>query len=166
MFAGAALFHIKPGRPALHSSRPTIITHAYSLLRCNMADSSLLQRGVLHQRTAADLLGDLVLSDISIYFLSQLRDRKKWGFLKVVFEIKTNACVQCCSGRALTGSSGFWLTSWRGSSGRWSRRIRVNSLMNTASPSFARTATWKTKDPVRGVLQVDANQLQTNATAF
>lgn len=74
--------------------------------------------------------------------------------------------MQCCSGRALTGSSGFWLTSWRGSSGRWSRRIRVNSLMNTASPSFARTATWKTKDPVRGVLQVDANQLQTNATAF
>lgn len=47
-----------------------------------MADSSLLQRGVLHQRTAADLLGDLVLSDISIYFLSQLRSRKKWGVFK------------------------------------------------------------------------------------
>lgn len=45
----------------------------------------------------------------------------------------------------LTGSSGFWLLSCRGSSGRWSRRIRVNSLMNTASPSLAHTATWKMK---------------------
>lgn len=60
-----------------------------------------------------------------------------------MFAIKSDECF--FSDQALTGSSGFWTASWRGSSGRWSRRIRVNSLMNTASPSLAHTATWKTK---------------------
>lgn len=47
---------------------------------------------------------------------------------------------------ALTESSCLWPASGGFSSGSWSRRLRGNSLMKTASPSSARAATWDTDD--------------------
>lgn len=125
----------------------------HSLLRCNKADFSLLWCGVLHQHTATDLLADLVYREFQFISYLGWKGEKKLE----VLNLKSKPMRTVFSDEALTGSSGFWLTSWRGSSGRWSRRIRVNSLMNTASPSLAHTATWKTRIFfLGGVLQVNA----------
>lgn len=71
------------------------------------------------------------------------REKNKDGGICFMAAIKNNQHCVFIS-QALTVSSGFWPTSWRGSSGRWSRRISVYSRMNTASPSLAHVATWNT----------------------
>lgn len=140
--------HVSRGMPCFTSSQvrpnssahcPTTIAHVGPLPRRNTADLSVLRR---KQPYVNGLWGQFIfIWRFNLTLIS--RGKNKDGGIWFMAVIKNNQRCVFIS-QPLTVSSGFWPTSWRGSSGRWSLRISVYSRMNTASPSLAHVATWKT----------------------
>lgn len=94
------------------------------------------------QRTLRQWFMGQIHLHLTFSFNSYLQRKNKKAGKRFMAVIKNNQRCVFIS-QALTVSSGLWPASWRGSSGRWSRRISVYSRMNTASPSLAHVATWK-----------------------
>lgn len=137
--------HVSRGMPCFTSTQvrlnssahcPSTISHVGLLPRRNTADLSVLRR---KEPYVNGLWGQFIfIWRFNLTLIS--RGKNKDGGICFMAVIKNNQRCVFIS-RALTVSSGFWPTSWRGSSGRWSRRISVYSRMNTASPSLAHVAT-------------------------
>lgn len=113
----------------------------------------------LHKHTGRDLLADrdvfqrIHLFSVLLFFFQ--RQGNEGGGVSSCWKQRQEKLTNGITGYGeflwgilgdFTGSSCLW-PSWRPSSG--SLRIRVNSLMNTASPSMAHTPTWETSKQER-----------------